>query len=56
MTVTGEMVLAILSLGYHRPRFDKDSYKEYKSEFAIKSLSFWVGIIFWVCFGIYLNF
>jgi hypothetical protein len=55
MILTGEIVLAILSLGYHRPRFNKDTYKEYTSEFPLKSLSFWVGILFWVCFGVYLD-
>ncbi|MFZ1745082.1 MAG: hypothetical protein WBO24_06315 [Nitrospirales bacterium] len=56
MILTGEIVLAILSLGYHRPRFNKDTYKEYTSEFPVKSLSFWVGILFWVCIGLYLDF
>lgn len=56
MILTGEIVLAILSLGYHRPRFNKDSYREYTSEFPIKSLSFLVGIMFWVCIGVYQNF
>jgi hypothetical protein len=56
MIMTGEIVLAILSLGYHRPRFNKNAYREYTSEFPIKSPSFWVGIMFWTCFGIYLNF
>lgn len=56
MIMTGEIVLAILSFGYHRPRLSKNVYKEYTSELPIKSLSFWVGIMFWTCFGIFLNF
>ena len=54
--MTGEIVLTILTLGYHRPRFNKYFYKEYTSELPFKSLSFWVGIMFWVCIGVYLNF
>jgi hypothetical protein len=56
MVLTGEIVLAILTLRYPRPRFNKDIYKEYKSEFPVKSLSFWVGILFWACIGVYLDF
>ena len=56
MILSGEIVLAILSLGYHRPRFNKDTYKEYTSEFPVKSLSFWVGILFWACIAVYLDF
>ncbi len=56
MIMTGEIVLTILSLGYHRSRFTKDSYREYTSEFHFKSLSFWVGILFRVCIGVYLDF
>ena len=40
MIMTGEIVLAILSLGYHRPRLSRDVYKEYTSELPNKSLSF----------------
>lgn len=58
MINTGEIVLAFLSLGYHRPRQNKNlnESEEYDSLITIERPSFWVGIIFWVCIGIYLNF
>lgn len=56
MIVTGEIVLTILTFGYHRPRFNKDTHKEYTSEFPFRNLNFWVGIMFWVCVGAYMRF
>ena len=58
MIKTGEVVLAALSLGYHRPRQYKnlDITEEDDSLKAIASPSFWVVVMFWVCIAIYLNF
>ena len=56
MIMTGEIVLAFCSLDYHPPRLNKNVSEEYDSLVPIKSLSFWVGIMFWVGLGIYLNF
>ena len=50
MIMTGEIVLAFCSLGYHRPRLNKNVSEDNDSLVPIKSLSFWVGL------GIYLNF
>jgi len=58
MIQTGEIVLAFLSLGDHRPRRNKNLNVsgEYDSLIAIKSPSFFVGKMFWACIGISLNF
>ena len=52
---TGEIVLVALSLGYYCSGPNKNS-EESESLITIEQPSFWVGIIFWVCIGIYLNF
>jgi len=58
MIKTGEIVLAALSLGFHRPRQNKnlDITDEDDSLITIQSPAFWVGIMFWICIGIYLSF
>ncbi len=56
MIVTGEIILTFCSLGYHRKRRNKNIFEEHDSLIPIASPSFWVGVIFWICIGIYLNF
>jgi len=55
MIKTGKIVLAVLTLGFHRSGTNK-SLEESDSLITIEQPSFWVGIIFWVCIGIYLFF
>ncbi len=54
MINTGEIILAWLSLGYYCPR--QLESEENDSLITIERPSFWVGILFWVCIGIYLYF
>ncbi len=45
---TGEVILYLITLGKHRPRWDLYT-EESPSRFVIFSeLSFWVGVVFWV--------
>lgn len=53
---TGELVLGIISFGYHRPRFSREAFKGDNAWIPIKNLSFWVGVVFWVGFGIFWHF
>jgi len=55
MILTGEIVLTVCRLGYHRPRLNTKVFEEHDSLIPIKSLSFWVGIMFWVSLGIFLS-
>jgi hypothetical protein len=47
-TWTGEIVLFVISLGKHKPRWDLYT-KESPSRFVIFSeISLWIGIAFWI--------
>ena len=56
LIMTGEIVLALCPLGYHRPRLNRNFNEECDSLIPIQRLSFWIGIMCWVFIGIYLNF
>ena len=55
MIKTGEIVLSAFSLGHYCSRPNK-TFEETESLITIEQPSFWVGIISWVCIGIYLYF
>ena len=48
ITLTGEVILWILTLGKHKPRWDLNT-SESSSRFVLfTELSFWVGLSFWI--------
>lgn len=48
LTWTGEIVLFVITLGRHKPRWDLYA-KETPARFAIFSeISLWIGVAFWI--------